>query len=92
MERFTQAVSRVSGRPTHVEWLPSFPADYIDAPRAPTNTHPGALAPRRAPFPWGRPDIPAEGSARISRPPKGPCYLLDLILTKYWSKSLVLLP
>ena len=92
MERFTQAVSRVSGRPTHVEWLPSFPADYIDAPRAPTNTHPGALAPRRAPFPWGRPDIPAEGSARTSRPPKGPLLPADLYPAEVLVEALVPLP
>ena len=62
----------------NADCVPSFPVDYIEAPRATTDSRHGADAPRRAPFPWGRPDKPAEGSARTSRPPKGPCYLLTL--------------
>ena len=75
---YTCRVRAVCGRPPHADCLPSFPVDYIEAPRATTDRHHGAEAPRRAPFPWGRPDKPAEGSARTSRPPKGPCYLLTL--------------
>ena len=66
--------------------------DYIDAREAPTITHPGALAPRRAPFPWGRPDIPAEGSARTARPPKGPLLPADLYPAEVLMEALVPLP
>ena len=42
--------------------------------------------------PWGRPEIPAEGSARISRPPKGPLLPADLYPAEVLVGALVLLP